>query len=106
MSNAKGDRVEEKVEMAKPEPEVIENPLGNSPLLCCRVSRLDNGANEYYLTDDDSMKVGDTITVSTDAGTSEGLVIGVKKLSDMKPEDLSDESMWILTQEDEDDGAI
>lgn len=98
--------MEEEVEAAKPEPEVIENPLRNSPLLCCRVSRLDNGANEYYLTDDDSIKVGDTITVSTDAGASEGIVIGVKKLSDMKPEDLPDESMWKLTQEDEDNGAI
>ena len=74
-----------------------------SPLLCCRVSRLDNGANEYYLTDDASIKVGDTITVQTDAGTSEGIVIAVKKLSEMKPEEFPADNMWILTQQDDED---
>lgn len=65
-----------------------ETPFRDSPLLCCRVSRLDNGANEYYLTADEAIKVGDTITVTSDAGTSEGVVIGVKRLSEMTEEDL------------------
>ena len=91
---------------AEPEPEISEkeNPFIGSPLMCCRVSRLDNGANEYYLTDDDSIKVGDTITVSTDAGTSEGIVIGVKKLSEMSEDDLPKETMWILTEDESDEG--
>ena len=67
---------------------------------------MDNGANEYYLTEDESIKVGDTITVSTDAGTAEGVVIGIKRLSDMTDDELPDESMWILTQEDDDDGTV
>ena len=66
---------------------------------------MDNGANEYYLTDDDSIKVGDTITVSTDAGTSEGIVIGVKSLSEMTEDELPKDDMWVLTQED-DDGTV
>ena len=105
LDNARGGKPVEKVEVLKPEPSETENPLRNSPLLCCRVSRLDNGSNEYYLTDDETIKVGDMITVSTDSGTSEGIVIRVKKLSEMKPDELPDESMWILTQED-DNGTI
>lgn len=95
----------EKAEEPVVELEEADNPLKNSPLLCCRVSRLDNGANEYYLTDDETIKVGDTITVSTNTGISEGIVIGVKKLSEMKPDELPNESMWILTQDDN-DGTI
>ena len=106
LANAKGGQTEVTYETPKQEPAEEKFPFRNSPLLCCRVSRLDNGANEYYLTDDDGIKVGDTITVSTDAGTSEGIVIGVKKLSEMKEEDLPKESMWILTQEDDDDGSV
>ena len=82
-----------------------EAPFRDSPLLCCRVSRLDNGANEYYLTSDEGIKVGDTITVTSDAGTSEGVVIGVRRLSEMTEADLPKDNMWILTQED-DDGTV
>ena len=105
LDDARGGHPIKTVELPEPEPEEAENPFKNSPLLCCRVSRLDNGANEYYLTDDETIKIGDTITVSTDAGTSDGIVIGVKRLSEMNPDDLPNESMWILTQED-DDGTI
>jgi hypothetical protein len=101
LNNAKGGNLEKEVKVVESELKQTENPLKNSPFLCCRVSRLDNGANEYYLTDDTAIKVGDTIAVSTDVGISEGIVIGVKRLSEMNPDELPDESMWILTQEDE-----
>lgn len=105
LSLAKGDRPEERRQEPAPEAPREAAPFVESPLLCCRVSRLDNGANEYYLTDDDSIKVGDTITVSTDAGTSEGIVIGVKRLSEMTEDELPKDDMWVLTQED-DDGTV
>lgn len=57
------------------------------------------------MTEDESIKVGDIITVHNETGTSEGVVIGVKRLSEMTEDDLPNESMWILTQED-DDGTI
>ena len=50
LSKAKGDQMET-VRKEKPvEEPVHQNPFKGSPLMCCRVSRLDNGANEYYLT--------------------------------------------------------
>lgn len=73
-----------------------------SPYYCCRVSRLDNGSNEYYLTEDESIKVGDTITVQTDAGVAKGVVIGLKRLSEMRHDELPNESMWVISQEGED----
>ncbi len=103
LKNAKGDQPEPVYEEPAHDVSVEENPLKDSPLICCRVSRLDNGANEYYLTEDDSIKVGDTITVHSDAGTSEGIVIGVKRVSEMSDADLPKETMWILTQDEEDD---
>ena len=80
-----------------------EKPLKQSPYLCCRVSRLDNGANEYYLSEDESIQVGNTITVQTDGGTSKGVVIGVKRLSEMSADELPDVSMWIISQDHDDD---
>lgn len=105
LSLAKGGQPEKPRQDPAPEEPAPETPFKGSPLLCCRVSRLDNGANEYYLSADESIKVGDTITVTTDAGTTEGVVIGVRRLSEMTEDELPDESMWILTQED-DDGTI
>lgn len=67
-----------------------------------RAKTLRRKEKEYYLTDDDSIKIGDTITVSTDDGTSEGIVIGVKKLSEMTEEEFPKENTWILTKEDND----
>lgn len=103
LRNAKGNQPEIAYEEPIPEPDAEENPLKDSPLVCCMISRLDNGANEYYLTEDDTIKVGDKITVRTDAGTSEGIVIAVKKVSEMKDNDLPKETMWILTQDEDED---
>lgn len=95
LSLAKGDQSEERHQETVSKAPAAETPFRESPLLCCRVSRLDNGANEYYLTDVETIKIGDRITVSTDAGTSEGIVIGVKKLVEMTEDELPKDSMWI-----------
>lgn len=52
--------------------------LSALPHIYCRVSRLDNGANQYYLTDDDTIKVGDTVLVPAEGETTPGIVIAVK----------------------------
>lgn len=44
-----------------------------------RVSRLDNGVNQFYLTDNPLIKIGDTVTVPTEQGSAKGIVIGVEE---------------------------
>ena len=44
-----------------------------------RVSRLDNGVNLFYLTDNPLTKIGDTVTVPTEHGSAKGIVIGVEE---------------------------
>ena len=107
LRNARGRQVDKTHEDVAPEQDPSEQaePMSKRPLRCCRVSRLDNGVNEYYLTDDTAISVGDMITVQTDAGIAQGVVIAVKKISEMNKAELPDESMWIISQED-DDGAI
>ena len=109
LSHAKNEQEIEKEQEEKKEQQTKqktewESPFRNSPFLCCRVSRLDNGANEFFLTEDEGIKVGDIITVQTDSGVTQGVVIGVKRLSKMSKEELPDESMWIISQENEEDG--
>lgn len=103
LSIAKGEQQQGCIDDVPLEEPASQSPFSESPLLCCRVSRLDNGANEYYLTEDENIKVGDTITVTSDVGTSEGIVIGIKRLSEMREDDFPKGNMWILTQEDETD---
>ena len=48
----------------------------------CRVSRLDNGDNRNYRSDDDSLRPGDRILVPDgNGGSAVGIVIAVKTLS-------------------------
>lgn len=44
-----------------------------------RVSRLDNGVNQFYLTDNPLIKIGDTVTVPTEQGSAKGIVIGIEE---------------------------
>ena len=56
-----------------------------------RVSRLDNGDNQYFLADDIPVKVGDTVTVPTESGTAQAIVLAVEyhsaESAPMPPED-------------------
>ena len=52
-------------------------PANNDNLRKVRVSRLDNGANQFYLTDNLMIKIGDQVYVPTEVGTTQGIVIGI-----------------------------
>ena len=54
-------------------------PVSQQKYLCVRVSRLDNGANQYYLAGDKPIKIGDTVAVPTENGTATGIVIGIEE---------------------------
>ena len=43
-----------------------------------RVSRLDNGANQYYRADCIAVNVGDMVDVPTETGTTQGVVLSVE----------------------------
>lgn len=66
----------------------------------CRVSRLDNGANEYYLTDTSEIKVGDSVIVPTKKGTANGIVIAVELHTKADAPHSPDETKWILKEAD------
>lgn len=53
----------------------------NKMYIYVRVSRLDNGLNEYYLSDNNEPKVGDIIQIPTDKGAVSGVVLSVEKYS-------------------------
>lgn len=46
-----------------------------------RVSRLDNGSNQYFLAGNYPVKVGDTVTVPTEFGTAQAIVLAVESHS-------------------------
>lgn len=56
-----------------------ENVAALPSYLYCRVSRIDNGRNMYYLTDSPDLKIGSTITVPTENGTSTAIVLSVER---------------------------
>lgn len=61
-------------------PEAAETaPPAQEQYQYVRVSRLDNGANQYYLAGSTPVKIGDTVTVSTETGTTKGIVIGIEE---------------------------
>lgn len=70
--------VEDVVEAQKPETASVAVADDGRQYIYCRVSRLDNGANEYYLSVTNDIKVGDTVRVPTEAGTASGIVIAVE----------------------------
>ena len=61
----------------------------------CRVSRLDNGANEYYLSKMNEVKVGDSVQVPTENGTASGIVIAVELHTASTAPQPPEETLWI-----------
>ena len=47
-----------------------------------RVSRLDNGSNQYYISKDISIKIGDTVSIPTESGCAKGIVIATEPCPD------------------------
>ena len=45
----------------------------------CRVSRLDNGSNEYFLAKNDSYQIGEKVLVNLEEDTAEEIVLSVEK---------------------------
>lgn len=68
----------------------------NARYLYLRVSRLDNGANQYYRTEDSTIKVGDMVTVPTKSGDASGVVIAVEYYSTENAPTAADETLWAL----------
>ena len=61
-----------------------------------RVSRLDNGANQYYLTDDSTIKVGDMVTVPAETGNVSGVVIAVESYAEDNAPQPADGTPWVI----------
>ena len=60
-------------------PEAVEvAPEAQKQYRYVRVSRLDNGDNQYFLANDIPVKVGDTVTVPTESGTTQAIVLAVE----------------------------
>ena len=57
----------------------FSDPVAEEPIWKLRVSRLDNGVNQFYLTDNPLIKVGDTVIVPTEQGVANGIVISIEK---------------------------
>lgn len=53
----------------------------NDVFVYCRVSRLDNGVNEYFILEGTLPQIGDTITVPTEKGETTAIVIGIAEYS-------------------------
>lgn len=60
------------------------NTHSNDVFVYCRVSRLDNGVNEYYILEGTLPQIGDTITVPTAEGETTAIVIGIAEYSSDK----------------------
>lgn len=61
----------------------------------CRVSRLDNGANEYYLSETKELKIGDTVCVPTETGPVNAIVIAVELYSTANAPQPPETMQWI-----------
>ena len=46
--------------------------------LFVRVSRLDNGANQYFLSNQNDLCIGETVQVPAGNGTASGIIIGLE----------------------------
>ena len=53
----------------------------NEAFVYCRVSRLDNGVNQFFIIEGTLPKVGDTITVPAEKGETKAIVIGIAEYS-------------------------
>lgn len=78
-----------------PPPASAQEPPAVIAYRLCRVSRLDNGQNAYYLADT-QYTVGSQVTLYTEAGTVTGIVLSYEEHSEatmpVSPENLS----WII----------
>jgi hypothetical protein len=77
-------------------PAAETSPDDEPMYLYCRVSRLDNGINEYYLCAKQEVKVGDTVCVPTEVGTTDGIVIAVERHTADDAPKPPENTQWII----------
>ena len=77
-------------------PFVEETTSSDEEFRFVRVSRLDNGANQFYLSDNPNLNIGDTVAVPTGKGTADGIVIAISvHTADNAPQP-PENTLWIL----------
>lgn len=96
IARTKAGRSEDTPESESVCPSAEAPKSNNAHLLFLRVSRLDNGANQHYRTDDGTIKVGDVVTVPTEFGDASGIVIAVERYSTENAPPAVDETPWVL----------
>lgn len=74
----------------------IEVAHSDERYLYVRVSRLDNGANQFFLSQNTDIKIGDTVTVPTEKGSADGVVIAVSWHTPTDAPQSPKDTMWIL----------
>ena len=85
LTRAKGAGAAEPAAVSRPESEAekpasisVKTPGAGSRY--CRISRLDNGENQYYNTEDPAIKVGNIVTIKRGDGSFQGVVIAVGEM--------------------------
>lgn len=73
----------------------MQKPPAVAAYRLCRVSRLDNGQNAYYLADT-QYTVGSRVTVRTEAGTATGIVLSYEEHSEATMPVSPDKISWII----------
>ena len=74
----------------------VEDSSSDEEYLYVRVSRLDNGANQFYLSENPNIKIGDTVTVPTEKGTADAIVIACAWYTTTDAPQAPEDTMWIL----------
>ena len=78
------------------DPSCESNAETNETFIYCRVSRLDNGMNQYFLSRTSNIRVGDTVSVPTETGTAQGIVIAVETHSASDAPQEPEDTLWII----------
>jgi len=89
---AKGEHAE--VTATSPSASVADKN-DNRQYIFCRVSRLDNGANEYYLSASNNVKVGDMVQIASEAGSISGIIIAIELHTTLSAPQPPENMRWI-----------
>lgn len=77
----KAKQCNQEIKYTKPST-MTESAIPDDPVdqfLFVRVSRLDNGENQYFLSNQKDLYIGETIQVPTGNGTTFGVIVGLKQ---------------------------
>lgn len=68
-----------------------------STILYVRISRLDNGANQYFRSDRDDLRVGATVQVPTEQGSTKGIVLALEWHTLETAPQPPEETLWLVS---------